>query len=362
MTKFHSLAIKNIKRETVDCISISFDIPTELKDAYQYKQGQYLTLKLPVGGEILRRSYSICTSPFGAEEMRIAIKKVDKGLASNYLNQIVKVGDFIEVLPAVGNFYTEMIPSNNKNYVAFTAGSGITPIMSLIKTVLLVEPNSHFTLIYGNKNEASVIFKSEIDGLVQKYPTQLKVKYVYTRESNKSDLFSGRIDKPNCKKIFDTESSVKNGHEYFLCGPLDMINAVSETLNESGIKKEHIHFELFTSPVNEESVSATLKSDVVDDASAVTECTAKIVLDGDEKIIKIKKNQTVLEAVLDAGMDAPYACTGGSCCTCRAKVLEGHAVMDVNYALSDSEVKKGYILTCQSHPTTPTITVDYDKS
>ena len=362
MTKFHSLAIKNIKSETADCISISFEIPSELKDSYQYKQGQYLTLKLPIGGETLRRSYSICTSPFGAEEMRIAVKKVDNGVASNYLNQVVKVGDHLEVLPAVGNFYTEMLQSNNKKYVAFTAGSGITPIMSLLKSVLLVEPNSTFTLIYGNKNTASVIFKSEIDALVERYPNQLKVQYIYTREGTNGDLFSGRIDKPNCKKIFDTESGVKNGNEYFLCGPLDMINAVSETLTELGIKKEHIHFELFTSPVSEESVSSTLKSEVVDDAAAVSECVAKIVLDGDEKTIKIKKNQTILEAVLDAGMDAPYACTGGSCCTCRAKVLEGHAVMDVNYALSDSEVKKGYILTCQSHPTTATITVDYDKS
>jgi len=357
MPSFHKLKIKDIKRETPDCVSISFDIPQDLKSEFDYKQGQYLTLRLDVNGEEIRRSYSACSSPVVDDELRIAVKKVENGRASTYLNNGIEIGTAIDVMKPMGNFYTEMPASSPKHYVAFAAGSGITPIMSLLKTALAVDENNKFTLFYGNRDTESIIFKDELDEIEKNNPGRFKVVHILSREETADPLFKGRITVDKCKGLFNAFPEIYRADEYFLCGPYDMITSIQQHLEEAGKSKESIHYELFSTPDAEEAPEV----DKSDDEGDFTESKVTIVLDGDETEITVPKGEVILDAALDAGLDAPYACTGGSCCTCRAKVMEGAVEMEVNYALTDQEVEDGYVLTCQSHPTTPTMIVDYDE-
>lgn len=355
MASFHKLRIKDIRKETSECVSIAFDIPADLKSEFVYKQGQYITLKLNINGEEIRRSYSACSSPLTDENLRIAVKAVENGRMSTYLNNGIEPGLEVEVMKPMGNFYTEMQPGDSNHYVAFAAGSGITPIMSILKTALKVSDKNRFTLFYGNRRTEEIIFKSELDQLIETYGARLDVIHILSRENTSDPLFSGRITVDKCRELFEQYESAKNGDDYFLCGPFDMIMSIKDHLESSGIAKEQIHFELFSTPTEDatEQTESTVES--------FTESKVKIVLDGDEMDITVPKGENILDAALDAGLDAPYACTGGSCCTCRAKIIEGGAEMDVNYALTDKEVEDGYILTCQSHPTTSTMVVDYDE-
>lgn len=351
------MKIKDLRRETPDCVSISFDIPGDLKSEFDYKQGQYLTLRLDLKGEDIRRSYSACSSPVADDELRIAVKKVENGKASTYLNNGIEVGTEIEVMKPMGNFYTEMPANEPKHYVAFAAGSGITPIMSLLKTALAVDKNNKFTLFYGNRDTESIIFKNELEEIEKDNPGRFKVVHILSREETADPLFKGRITVDKCKGLFNTFPEIYKADEYFLCGPYDMITSIQEHLQQVGKPKEQIHFELFSTPAGEEAEEV----DNSDDTGELTDSKVTIVLDGEETEITVSKDEVILDAALDAGLDAPYACTGGSCCTCRAKVMEGSAEMEVNYALTDQEVEDGYILTCQSHPTTKNMVVDYDE-
>lgn len=351
------MKIKDLRRETPDCVSISFDIPGDLKSEFDYKQGQYLTLRLDLKGEDIRRSYSACSSPVADDELRIAVKKVENGKASTYLNNGIEVGTEIEVMKPMGNFYTEMPANEPKHYVAFAAGSGITPIMSLLKTALAVDKNNKFTLFYGNRDTESIIFKNELEEIEKNNPGRFKVVHILSREETADPLFKGRITVDKCKGLFNTFPEIYKADEYFLCGPYDMITSIQEHLQQVGKPKEQIHFELFSTPAGEEAEEV----DNSDDTGELTDSKVTIVLDGEETEITVSKDEVILDAALDAGLDAPYACTGGSCCTCRAKVMEGSAEMEVNYALTDQEVEDGYILTCQSHPTTKNMVVDYDE-
>ena len=364
MAKFHSLKIKDVRRETADCVSIAFEIPEELKSEFQYKQGQYITLRREFNGEELRRSYSACSSPVADSDLRIAVKEVEDGRMSSYLNNGIKEGQELEVMKPMGNFYTDMPTSSPKHYVAFAAGSGITPILSLLKTALAVSPENKFTLFYGNRSTADIIFKEELDSLESKYEGRLQVMHLLSREETEDPLFSGRMSADKCSDLMERFADTQKANEYFICGPYDMINSINETLTAKGIAKESIHFELFTTPPPETQEAEGLDEDNEDlggDGKPVSESKVMVVLDGEETEITVTDADNILDAVLDAGLDAPYACTGGSCCTCRAKVMEGSAVMDVNYALTDKEVEDGYILTCQSHPTTAKMVVDYDE-
>lgn len=358
MSRFHSLAIKDVRRETPQTVSIEFDITPDLKDTFRFKHGQYLTLKIPVNGDELRRSYSICSSPL-ENSLRIAVKEIENGRVSGYLNQQAKAGQTIEVMPPMGNFYTELSASNRKSYVAFAAGSGITPIMSILKTVLESEPSSTFTLVYGNRENNSVIFKDELEQLQARYSDRFKLHFVFSRQKSNDPLFEGRISREKVEKMGQQYPKIMQASEYFLCGPQEMIEGVSALLKSRGIEKENIHFELFTTAVPNEAADA-----IASDATTPVGGDAKVlvVLDGEETMIDVPAGTTILDAAIDAGLDVPYACTGGSCCTCRAKTLEGKAEMEVNYALTDKEVEDGYILTCQSHPQTPSMKVDYDAS
>ncbi len=355
MSKFHSLKVADIMRETADAVSIAFEVPNSLKQEYNYKQGQYLTLKFNFDGEELRRSYSICSSPLEENELRVAIKKVKDGRISTYINDKVKAGDTMEVMIPMGNFYTELNPANKKNYILFAGGSGITPMMSILKTVLKSEPNSTVTLLYGNNDEASIIFKKQIDAVAATHLNRLKVVHILCNPpEGHSPLLTGLMTKEKNIELFKNFVNIHFDNEYFICGPGPMMENVKAALKELGIDESKIHIEYFITPVNANDIKKTATPSVAD-------ATASIILDGDQHDIKLKPDETILEAALRIGLDAPYACQGGSCCTCRALLEKGEVVMAVNYALSSSEVKQGYILTCQSRPKTTTVVVNYDK-
>lgn len=354
MSKFHSLKVVDVKQETSDAVSIAFEVPENLKSDYKYTQGQYLTLKLNVNGEEIRRSYSIC-STHTEKELRVAIKRVKGGKGSNFIGDKIKVGDSVEVMIPMGNFYTVLNPSNKKNYVLFAGGSGITPMMSIIKTVLAVESQSTIVLFYGNQNEVSTIFKKQLDDLASKNTDRLKVYYIFNEGHETADeLLKGMMTIEKSDALIENFVDLKFDNEFFVCGPLVMMDNVKKALEDRKVDKNRVHIEYFTTPVELPKPADSGKAGYI---SSV----ATIILDGDERTIEIPAGETILQAALDASMDAPYACRGGSCCTCRAKLIEGKVTMDVNYALLDSEVAEGYILTCQSHPITPTVIVDYDK-
>ncbi len=357
MAAFHALSVSDIRKETEDTVSVAFDIPEGLEETFKYKQGQYITFKKDINGEELRRSYSVCSSPLDGE-LRVAIKQVPEGRFSTYANHDLGVGDVLEVMPPDGRFYTEVDPEQEKDYVAFAAGSGITPILSIIKTVLAKEPKSRFMLFYGNKTQDSIIFKKEIEGLKNTYMDRLAVYHVISRENLGTDLFHGRIDEEKINKFIGGLFSPSGVDEFFLCGPEEMIMLVSERLKKEGVAKEKIHFELFTTPT---MAAKNQKSAQAEKNTGSVESNLKVVLDGEEVELALDTDGTnILDAALEAGMDVPYACKGAVCMTCRGKVLEGSVKMDLNFALTDQEVEEGYVLTCQSHPTSEKCTVSFD--
>jgi ring-1,2-phenylacetyl-CoA epoxidase subunit PaaE len=354
---FHTLTVGNINRETADCVSVAFQIPAELKEEFKFLPGQYLTLRTTINGEDVRRSYSICSSPLDGE-VRVAIKEVEGGVFSTYANRDLKVGDKMQVMSPQGNFVVQPKESNETTYVAFAAGSGITPVMSILKSVLELEPKSKFVLLYGNRSSNSIIFKSQLEDLKDIHLNRLEVHHILSREDQGSDLLYGRIDADkvtNCANKFFTPEEVSG---YYLCGPGSMIESATETLEKLGVNKENIHFELFTAAGHADKVdhsTDTAKTEKV-------ESNVTVILDGEETHVEMSSTgKTILDAALDAGADVPFACKGAVCCTCRAKVLEGSAEMEMNYALMDDEVADGYILTCQSHPTSEKVVVSYDE-
>ena len=350
MSKFHTLTIKEIKKETSDAVSILFEIPNDLKETFKFIAGQYINIKKNLAGEELRRAYSICSSPKSGE-LRIAIKAVDNGTFSVFAATILKEGDVLEISKPEGKFVLETDSANAKNYLGIAAGSGITPIMAMIKAVIAEEPNSTFTLIYGNKTAADTIFKDEIALLHNAHPAQFKVQYVISREKNEAALF-GRIDKSNLNFILKNKFKNVDFDEAFICGPETMIIASKETLTENGLAEKNIHFELFTPPVIADSETKTTFEGT---------CEITILLDDEETTFEMDSKLTILTAALKEGLDAPYSCQGGICSSCLAKVTEGKAVMEKNSILSDAEIRDGFVLTCQAHPTTQKITIDYDN-
>lgn len=353
MARFHTLKVKDIRRETSEAVSVAFEIPPQQQPEYQFKQGQYITLKLKVKGEELRRSYSLCTSPFSEKELRVAIKEVEGGRVSTYINRELKVGDSMEVMTPMGTFHSVLSGAKAKKYVLFAGGSGITPMMSILKSVLYVEKQSTITLIYANKNEDSTIFKKEIDGIAANNPN-LKVAYVFDQpQSAISDLQTGIITKEKALALIENFGGV-NADEYFICGPGPMMENVKTTLEDLKIAKEKIHIEYFNAVIE-----AVEKAEVT--LGARVKANVKVIQYGIETDFKLETGSiSILDAAIEAGVDAPFSCKGAVCCTCRAKVLEGKVKMDANFALTDAEVEEGFILTCQAHPLTETVVVDYD--
>lgn len=358
MSKFHKVKIKDIKRETNDCVTVSLDVPEELHDTFRYKQGQYLTFRRQFKGEELRRSYSICSSPLEGE-WKVAIKKVPEGRFSSYANEALQKGEELEVMPPMGRFYTALDPKNEKRYVAVAAGSGITPVLSIVKTILMTEPKSQVYLIYGNRGRNSIIFREEIEGLKNKYIERLSVYHILSREQGDTELFFGRIDKEKTKQFLDHIISPEEIDECFICGPEQMIFGVKDALLEAGVDSKKIHFELFTTSDGGQKAEERKERPA---GEADKHSKVDIILDG--TVIKMDMSyygNTILEAATEMGADLPYSCKGGVCSTCRAKVVEGEVEMDVNYSLEPEEVKAGYILTCQARPLTEKVVVDFDQ-
>jgi ring-1,2-phenylacetyl-CoA epoxidase subunit PaaE len=357
-THFHKLTIADIKKETPECVSVSFHIPAELKTEYLFKQGQNVTLRTIMNGEEVRRSYSICSSPL-ENELRVAIKKAIYGKFSNWANSDLKKGDVLEVMPPTGKFYTELNPANSKKYIAFAAGSGITPVISLIKTILATEPGSSFTLVYGNRSRAGIIFREHLEALKNKYISRLTVHHILSREKTDAPINYGRIDIDKCNQLCEKLIDIDTADEIFICGPEEMIFTVKDWLTQKGIDKKKVHFELFTTPGQKLAIAdpQSLNKKTTQDKV----CKATVKLDGIAFDFELPfEGASVLDAALKQGADLPFACKGGVCATCKARLLEGKVEMDVHYALEDDEVAAGYILTCQSHPRTEKIVVDFD--
>lgn len=347
MSTFYKLHIKDVKRETPNAVSVAFTVPNELKSAYQFIAGQYINLKLTLDGQEIRRAYSICSSP-NSGELRIAIKSVQNGHFSKFANDNLKVGDIIEVSQPEGRFTFEPNADKQKNYAGFVAGSGITPVMSILKSVLESEPNSTFVLVYGNKSPEETIFHQELHDLQLKYVGRLFVHFVYSK-SNGGDLF-GRIDKSAVNFILNNKHKEKEFDKFYLCGPEEMINLVSTVLKEHNVAEKDIKFELFS--------TSTAENTSVGNQSGHTKIT--IMVDDEETTFEMSQKQTVLEAALKQGIDAPYSCQGGICSSCLARITNGSAEMKKNSILTDGEVAEGLILTCQAHPTSAEIYVDFD--
>jgi len=357
MIHFHTLQIKKVQKETDDCVSITFNVPEELKETFRFTQGQSLTVRKTFNGNEERRNYSICSSPLDGE-LKIAVKKVEGGLFSTFANDELQAGDFLDVMPPVGKFFTPLHPSNKKAYVAFAAGSGITPILSIIKTTLLTEPESSFTLVFGNRSKSSIIFKESLEALKDQFINRFRIYHVLSREKSEAEINSGRIDAEKCSLLFSKVIDINTCDEAFICGPEEMIFSVRDYLTANGFSKNNIHFELFTIPGQKGStVQNTQKR--VNESGPTSNVSVK--LDGITFDFPLSYNgQSVLDAALQQGADLPYACKGGVCCTCKAKLLKGSVVMDENWGLEPDEVAAGFILTCQSHPTTERIVVDFD--
>lgn len=359
MARFHILEVARITKETEDTIVIGFRVPASEKEDFKFIHGQYLTLKLIVKGEELRRSYSICSSPLDPEEIHIAVKRVTDGRASTQIVENLKVGDKLEVMSPMGNFYTLLDPSHEKHYVAFAAGSGITPIMSILGTALRSEPKSRFTLFYGNTDQDRIIFRKRLEELKHQHGERLIVHHILSQGADEDMLFNGRINSDKAVKLLSRFVSDPMDKEFFICGPEQMMVNVSEALEKQGVQKKNIHIELFTTPVTTE---AKKPSPSATEGGFKGIASVKVLLDGREQILQLDANgDAVLDAALDAGMDVPYACKGAVCCTCKARVVSGSVEMEMNYALTDEEVADGYVLTCQSHPRSAEVTIDFDQ-
>ena len=353
---FHKLVIKDIRRETPDCVSIAFNVPEELEKEFHYIPGQNITLRRFFENEEIRRSYSICASP-SENELRVAVKKAENGLFSTFANTDLKKGDVMEVLPPTGNFYTEILPSQRKEYLFIAAGSGITPVISIIKTILSTEQNSNVALIYGNKSMASIIFKSQLESLKDKYLQRFALHHIFSREKTESDFNFGRIDVAKLNHVSQFINLNTIDH-FFICGPEALIFTVKDFLLKKGIDADKIHFELFTAPEREHAEIYKPLEEHKEEGSDIT-----LKIDGRSFDFKLEYNgQTILEAGLAQGADLPFACKGGVCCTCKAKLIEGEVEMEANYGLEKSEIKDGFILTCQSHPRSKKVVVDYDQA
>jgi ring-1,2-phenylacetyl-CoA epoxidase subunit PaaE len=353
---FYPLIIKEIRKETNSCVSIAFEMDETTKSKFSFIPGQYLTFKRMINGEEVRRSYSICSSPFDGE-LRVAVKQVDEGVFSTYVNNVLKVGDVLETMAPQGLFTAEINSSNKKNYVAIVAGSGITPVMSIMKTILREEPKSHFTLIYGNQNRKSIIFKQEIENLKNKYMERLSLFNVLSREHADSELLSGRINTEKCELFLEKLIPSDQIDEVFLCGPEEMILCAKDVFSKYGVEEKNIHFELFFSSIALEKKKQREEVALSDDSIS----NVVIKLDGAARNIQLGYHgESILDAALNSGADLPFACKGGVCATCRCKIESGDVVMDINYALEKDELEKGFVLACQAHPRSEQVVVNFD--
>lgn len=353
MAKFYPLKVKSIYRPTEESVAVSFDVPADLKSEFQFVQGQHLTLKSEIAGEDTRRSYSICSCPLD-ENLEVAIKKLAGGKFSTFANDLLKEGDQLEVMPPHGSFYTALDPNNKKTYVAFVAGSGITPIISILETTLRTEPDSEFIIFYGNRRTSSIVFHERLEALKNKFMGRLSLYNILSDERQEADLFNGIINAEKINSFSKLFFNPENVDEFFTCGPEQMMLTVRDTLIGIGVPEEKVHLELFTSPAGKLGEAQAEKEHV----KAQSEIT--VVLDGNSMTFPYDSKESILDVAFQNGADLPYACKGGVCSTCVAKVEEGEVDMEVNYALEPDELARGLVLTCQARPKTEKVKLTFD--
>lgn len=360
-TEFYPLTVADLRAETDSAVCVTFAVPDALKPGFQFIQGQYLTLRATIDGEELRRSYSICS---GVDDglLQVAIKKIDGGIFSTWANEHLKVGDSIDVMPPQGKFFTPLDPAARKRYMLICAGSGITPILSIAKSVLSREPLSDVTLLFGNRNSASVMFKEELNFLKNRHMTRFNWVNILSREEQDAEVLFGRLDNKKgsdlqAKKLIDILAT----DEFFLCGPESMISEVSRGLRKTGISEDRIHYELFyASAEDAQAVVAKHHARAKQYAGQVSQVSVKVA--GRTTYFDLTADgENILDGALNSGADLPFSCKGGVCATCKAKVIEGKVEMDLNHSLSEQEVADGMILTCQAHPLSEKVVVDFDQ-
>jgi ring-1,2-phenylacetyl-CoA epoxidase subunit PaaE len=352
--RFHRLAISDLRRETADAVSMTFAIPQELADDYSFAPGQYLTLRTMMDGEEVRRSYSICSGPDDGE-LRIAVKKVDGGAFSSWAADELKTGDQLDVLTPTGRFGVQPTPEQARTHVGFAAGSGITPILSIVKGVLAREPNSRFFLFYGNRTAEGMLFREALEELKDRFLRRLSVFHVISGEEQDLPILHGRLDGEKVRVLLRSVVPVSTIDHVFICGPTGMSEELEVTCHDIGIADERIHVERFVS-----GLGGKPRPKAVIPPSAPPKAFASLIIDGKRREVPVAEGEAILDAALRAGVDLPFACKGGMCSTCRAKLVEGKAEMDVNYSLEPWELKAGYVLTCQAKPVSEKVVVDYD--
>ncbi|MAT89904.1 MAG: phenylacetic acid degradation protein [Flavobacteriaceae bacterium] len=355
MAQFYSIPIRDVYKETDDCTVISFGVPSDLEDEFHFRQGQHLTLRAMINGEDTRRSYSLCSSP-NEGVWQVAVKQIPGGAFSTFVNEELKAGDTLDIMEPSGMFGVE-ISETSKTYMAFAAGSGITPIISMIKTHLALEPNAKFKLFYLNRTVKSIIFKEQLEQLRNQYFGRFEIYYFLTREQRDIELLNGRFTSEKLQEIFTKLVDVAEVDEVFLCGPEAMIFLIRDELEAAGMPKEHIHYELFVTGLSEEDKKRAERL-----AQQNVEGVEITLLDGGKEFhfTMTKDFDNILDAALASGADLPFACKGGVCSTCKCKILEGSVEMKVNYALEEHEVAQDFILSCQAVPTTDAVKVDFD--
>jgi ring-1,2-phenylacetyl-CoA epoxidase subunit PaaE len=355
MSQFHSLRVSDVQHETRDAVVLTLNPSPESQAAFAFIQGQHLTIRARIDGEEVRRSYSICSAV--GEPIRIGIKKISGGHFSTWANEKIVVGQELDAMAPSGNFYAPLHPDNARNYVGFAAGSGITPLLGIIKTTLATEPRSKFTLFYGNRASSTVMFREALEDLKNEFMERFSLVHVLSREQQDIELFNGRLNGEKCDALLDHWIDPKSIDFALICGPQDMMTQIAESLQAHGLLKSQIKFELFAASQPTRPPRATPSAE----AGSGGQCEATIIMDGRARTFAFPKNMSLLEAASREGIEAPFACKSGVCSTCRAKLIEGEVDMDANFALEDYEVARGYILTCQSFPVTDRIVVDYDK-
>lgn len=356
MTDFIPLKVAQIRAETPDSISILFDCPPDQAERFAFKPGQHLTVRREIGGEEVRRNYSLCTAPH-EKALRVAIKRVNGGLFSNWVADNLAAGDVIEVMPPLGSFTVDLDPANAKHYVGIAGGSGITPVLSLLKSVLATEPQSDFTLLYGNRDSNSVMFLEELAALKDRYLDRLRVFHFLSDEDEDLELFNGMLNREKTQEALESLIDVSAVSDFFICGPGPMMDAAEGALADLGVAKTSVHVERFTAGRPSAADEAHLREVSQKAAGA----TIKLRLDGRTRNITFDADAgNILDSARKAGLPAPYACKAGVCATCRAKVVAGKVEMNARYGLTDEEVAAGYILTCQSIPVGEGLELDYD--
>lgn len=359
---FHSLTIADIRRETPDAVSIAFDVPPDLRELYAFAPGQYLTLRTVLEGEECRRSYSICAG-LDDGEWRVAVKRVEGGRFSTYANTALSVGDRLDVMTPMGRFTTALDPLNARTYLAVAAGSGITPILSLIRSIMMREPLSRFVLIYGNRDASSILFRSALEDLKDRFLGRLSIHHVLTRESQDIAILNGRLTAERIAAL--ARLSLPETcciDDAFLCGPLAVIEAARAALAALGVPGERIHTEVFTTDTASPPRNPVVLPGAADEESGSSTSQVFAILDGARQAFTLRAGETLIEGATRAGIELPYSCKGGMCCTCRAKLVEGEVEMLQNWSLELWEIEGGFVLTCQCLAKSPKVVVDFDHA